>query len=247
MKYSNLKSHKLLPDYQRLPLSGERPKQLVLLLHGVGSNGVDLFSLADSWAPLLPEAEFISPNAPFAFDGGPYDDHHYPHSYQWFSIKNISPESREKRLRETVPILNAFIDELLVERDLPESALALVGFSQGAIMSLFTGLRRENTVGAILAYAGRLTSEEGVRRELRSRPRTMLVHGTADEIIPIQEFHESTRILSDLQVPLLSIPIPGLGHGFSPSSEQLGGSFLQRCLPNPEWQINSLAPLSTEV
>src|SRR5215470_17407313 len=115
----------------RRPRAGGKPKSLVVLLHGLGADGNDLISLASYWAPLLPEAEFLSPNAPFPCDMAPY-------GYQWFSF--------QERTRAAAPFLDAFLDEALEARGLDASRLALVGFSQGAMMSLHVGLRRAKPV-----------------------------------------------------------------------------------------------------
>src|SRR6266581_6424649 len=107
----------------RPPLAGGQPRRLVILLHGLGADGNDLIGLAQYWARLLPDAEFLSPNAPFPCDMAPY-------GYQWFSSQDRSPEAVLAGVRAAAPVLDAFIDEALKERDLADSELALVGFSQ---------------------------------------------------------------------------------------------------------------------
>src|SRR4051812_12654760 len=125
------------------PASGGPPKQIVLLLHGVGADGNDLIGLAPYWARVLPDAEFVSPNAPFPCDMAPY-------GHQWFSLQDRSMPAMLAGVRATAPILDGFIDDLLESRGLDESRLALAGFSQGTMMSLFVGLRRANPVAGIL-------------------------------------------------------------------------------------------------
>src|SRR5947208_8561128 len=117
----------------RPPVAGGKPRQLVILLHGLGADGNDLIGLAPVLARLLPDAEFVSPNAPFPCDMAPY-------GYQWFSLQDRSPEAILGGVRASAPILDAFIDDLLAARGLEEKDLALVGFSQGTMMSLYVGL-----------------------------------------------------------------------------------------------------------
>src|SRR5213595_3130612 len=100
----------------RPPASGGRPSRLVILLHGLGADGNDLIGLAPHWARLLPDAEFLSPDAPF-----PCDMAHY--GYQWFSSQDRSPEAVLAGVRAAAPVLDAFIDEALKERDLADSEL----------------------------------------------------------------------------------------------------------------------------
>src|SRR5207247_5129848 len=127
----------------RPPVAGGQPRRLVILLHGLGADGNDLIGLQQLWGRVVPEAEFVSPNAPFPCDMAPY-------GYQWFSSQDRSPEAVLAGVRAAAPVLDAFIDEALKERDLADSELALVGFSQGTMMSLFVGFRREKPFAGIV-------------------------------------------------------------------------------------------------
>src|SRR5215472_3366546 len=161
----------------RPPASGGKPGRLVILLHGLGADGNDLIGLAPYWAPLLPNAEFVSPNAPFPCDMAPY-------GYQWFSAQDRSPPAVLAGVRAAAPMLDGFIDEALAERGLGAADLALVGFSQGTMMSLFVGLRRRQQLAGIVGFSGRLLAPELLADELCSRPPILLVHGTEDPLVP---------------------------------------------------------------
>src|SRR5436189_2354520 len=106
----------------RPPASRGKPTRLVILLHGLGADGNDLIGLAPHWARLLPDAEFVSPNAPFPCDMAPY-------GYQWYSSQDRSPGAALAGVRAAAPILDAFIDDALASRGLDEANLALAGFS----------------------------------------------------------------------------------------------------------------------
>src|SRR5690242_9960165 len=108
----------------RKPASGGAPRQLVLLLHGLGADGNDLIGLAPYWEQLLPDAEFLAPDAPYPCDMAPF-------GRQWFSLQDRSPAAILAGVRGAAPTLDAFIDEALAQRNLDASRLALVGFSQG--------------------------------------------------------------------------------------------------------------------
>src|SRR5215471_6203719 len=101
----------VLSGPSRPPASGGKPSRLVILLHGLGADGNDLIGLAAYWAPLLPTAEFLSPNAPFPCDMAPY-------GHQWFSAQNRSPAAVLDGVRAAAPFLHAFIDNALTERGL---------------------------------------------------------------------------------------------------------------------------------
>src|SRR3954447_5326903 len=161
----------------RPPLAGGKPRKLVILLHGLCADGNDLIGLQQYWGRLLPGAEFVSPNAPFPCDMAPY-------GYQWFSVQDRSPAAVLAAVRAAASSLDAFVDEELEKRGLAESEAALVGFSQGTMMSLFVGLRRERPLAGILDYCGGLVGAELLAGELRRGPPVMLAHGTADAVVP---------------------------------------------------------------
>jgi phospholipase/carboxylesterase len=207
----------------RPPASGGKPGRLVVLLHGLGADGNDLIGLAPYWAPLLPEAEFLSPNAPFPCDMAPY-------GYQWFSSRDRSPPAVLAGVRAAAPILDAFLDEALAERGLDDGDLALVGFSQGTMMSLFVGLRRARPPAGILGYSGRLIAPELLANELHSRPPVLLVHGTEDPLVPFQSLAAADAALVAAGVPTQTLACPGIGHSIDENGLRRGGQFLKDAL-----------------
>ena len=207
----------------RPPASGGKPRRLVILLHGLGADGNDLIGLAPYWARLLPDAEFLSPNAPFPCDMAPY-------GYQWFSSQDRSPEAVLGGVRAAAPILDAFIDEALEERGLDSRELALVGFSQGTMMSLFVGLRRAEPVAGIVGFSGRLLAPELLASELRSRPPVLLVHGTEDPLVPYSSLAAAETTLKAAGVPVETVTSVGIGHSIDDQGLRRGGQFLKKVL-----------------
>jgi phospholipase/carboxylesterase len=207
----------------RPPASGGRPTRLVILLHGLGADGNDLIGLAPYCARLLPTTEFLSPNAPFPCDMAPY-------GYQWFSSQDRSPAAVLAGVRAAAPFLDAFIDTAVAERGLDDSDLALVGFSQGTMMSLFAGLRRAKPAAGILGFSGRLLAPELLASELRSRPRTFLVHGTDDPLVPYESLAAAQTALIEAGVPVETLTCPGIGHSIDENGLRRGGSFLKEVL-----------------
>jgi len=207
----------------RPPASGGKPRRLVILLHGLGADGNDLIGLAPYWARLLPDAEFLSPNAAFPCDMAPY-------GYQWFSSQDRSPEAVLGGVRAAAPILDAFIDEALEQRGLGSGELALVGFSQGTMMSLFVGLRRAEPVAGIVGFSGRLLAPELLASELRSRPPILLVHGTEDPLVPYSSLAAAETTLKAAGVPVETVTSVGIGHSIDDQGLRRGGQFLKKVL-----------------
>ncbi|MBY0405919.1 MAG: phospholipase [Cyanobacteria bacterium] len=206
------------------------PRQLVVFLHGVGANGLDLMSMANEWKKILPDADFISPNAPFPYDDG--SGYSYQDAYQWFSLEGVTHENRAERVKPASELLNQFIDEQLALRHLSEDCLAWVGFSQGTIMALYTALRRSSPCGSILGYSGRLTGEKTLPQEITSKPPIFLVHGQEDAVIPLSETLQASHILKSLNVPVLTWTVPKIPHAISKEAERVGGRFLKHCFEN---------------
>jgi len=204
------------------PQSGGKPKQLVVLLHGYGSNGDDLISLAPYWADLLPEAEFVSPNAPFPCEGNPYG------GYQWFGLGDRNPEMLRGGTRAAATILDAYLDAVLKARGLDESKLALVGFSQGTMMALHVGPRRALAPAAILGFSGALVAAESLAAELKSKPPVLLVHGMADPVVPFAAMDAAATALKALGIPVETIARPGLPHSIDQDGLSRGGGFLHK-------------------
>ncbi len=201
------------------PRSGA-PKKLVVLLHGLGADGNDLIGLAPYWAQLLPDAEFVSPHAPFPCDMAPM-------GRQWFSLQSRELEHILAGVRACAPILDAYLDELLAERGLEDRQMALVGFSQGTMMSLYVGLRRAKPLAAIIGYSGVLVGPDLLKDELRSRPPVLLAHGDADEVVPVRAHPAAVAALKAANVPVEALLRPGLGHGIDEEGLKRGGAFLR--------------------
>ena len=206
------------------PASGEKPAQLVILLHGVGADGNDLIGLAPFFQRVLPEAAFVSPNAPFAFDMAPPSMGYG--GYQWFSLQDMGPLARLKGVTAAAPILDNFIDDMLEETGLAEVNTALIGFSQGTMMALHVGLRRERQLAGIVGFSGMLCGPELLSAEIRSRPPVLLVHGEADELLPVEALQAAVRGLEAAGVNVRYASRPGLGHGIDDEGLRLGMGFL---------------------
>ena len=205
------------------PASGGSAKQLVILLHGVGADGNDLIGLAPMLSQALPDAEFLSPNAPEPCDMAPM-------GYQWFSLQDRSPEPIEAGVRAAAPMVDRFIDENCAARDLTPDRVALFGFSQGCMMSLFVGLRRPSPLAAILGYSGTLVAPDKLADEVVSRPPVLLVHGEADPVVPFQALSKAQAALEGAGVDVQTISRPGLGHGIDEEGIRAGAALLHRTL-----------------
>jgi phospholipase/carboxylesterase len=211
------------------PRSGAA-RQLVVFLHGYGADGNDLIEIGRAWQQYLPQAAFVSPHAPEPCGQAPV-------GRQWFALTFRDPNERWVGVNKAAPLLERFIDAELARHQLPPSALALVGFSQGTMMSLHVGLRRAAPPGAIVGYSGLLVlppegDPEAVAAEIKSRPPVLLVHGDRDDLIPPQALFQSAQGLAALGVPAEWHLSSGIGHGIDQEGLRHGGEFLARAFTN---------------
>jgi phospholipase/carboxylesterase len=213
-------------DGPRIEPRPGKARQLVVFLHGYGADGNDLIDIGRAWQGLLPDAAFVSPHAPRPCGQAPV-------GREWFALTFRDPSERWIGVQAAAPMLNSFLDTELQRRQLPPSALALVGFSQGTMMALHVGLRRGAPPAAIVGYSGMLVVPEDVEpdnfaAEIRSKPPVLLIHGDRDELIPVQALFHAAQGLASLDIPAEWHISSGIGHGIDQEGLRQGGEFLAR-------------------
>jgi phospholipase/carboxylesterase len=205
-------------------------KQLVVFLHGYGADGNDLIGLGQQWRALLPEAAFVSPHAPERCLGS-------PSGRQWFALSGAPPDDphgADDRWRGVVaaqPTIDAFLDRELARLGLDDSRLALVGFSQGAMMALHIGLRRRRAPAAIVSYSGLLVGPERLaeataRNAKGEPPPILLVHGDQDPMIPLEAMFAAMDDFGQASIPNQWHLAFGVGHGIDAEGLRHGGLFV---------------------
>jgi len=210
----------------RLEPRAGKPRQLVVFLHGYGADGNDLIDIGRAWQQMLPEAAFVSPHAPRLCAQA-------PSGREWFPLTFRDPNERWTGVKAAAPVLAQFLDAELARRALAPSALALVGFSQGTMMALHVGLRRQPAPVAIVGYSGLLVTPpnggvEAMKAEIVARPPVLLLHGDQDDLIPAQALFQGAQGLAELEVPVEWHLSRGIGHGIDPEGLRHGGEFLER-------------------
>jgi phospholipase/carboxylesterase len=224
----------------RLPAASGKADCLVVFCHGYGADGNDLIGLGQHWQRLMPTAAFVSPHAPERCAMSPM-------GYQWFGITRLDPAEMARGVERAGPVLEAFIDAELARLGLDASRLALVGFSQGTMMSLHVGLRRKVSPAAIVGYSGMLAGADRLPEQIAARPPVLLVHGDADEVIPVEALFASAHGLGAAGVHAAWHVSRGVGHGIAPDGLELAGKFLADAFNGKLAKMQESAPLPLKV
>lgn len=197
-------------------------KGLVILLHGVGSNGEDLAGLGAHWASDLPDVAFSSPNAPCRFDHGP--------GYQWFSLAGVTPDNRPVRVEAAREAFDQQLNAILAQHQMQDrlNKVVLAGFSQGSIMALDAVVSGRWPVAGLVAFSGRLASPTPFHPAV-STP-VMLIHGMADSVIPYSESETAATALTAAGLTVSTQFDPSTGHTISAQGARSAAEFIARCL-----------------
>src|SRR5690606_18242377 len=153
-----------------------------------------------------------------------------PMGRQWFPLTLRDPSERWRGVQQAGPMLDAFLDAELKRHGLADDRMALVGFSQGTMMALHVGLRRARPLAGIVGYSGAIAGGEHLGAQIRSRPPVLLVHGDADEVIPVQALDMTREALAACEVPVEWHISHGIGHGIDNDGLLLGAQFLDMAL-----------------
>lgn len=199
-----------------------RASALVILLHGVGSNGENMMALADAWRGALPDAAFAAPDAPLAYD--------YGEGRQWFNIAGVTAENRAQRIADARPGFDRVLQKTTEEHGFEDQLdrVILVGFSQGSMMLLDAVATGRFPVAAGVAFAGRLAAEPSAGRATDTK--LLLLHGAADNVVPPPELDHASTALKAAGFDVERRLFEGVGHTIVPEAAKLAEEFIMASL-----------------
>ena len=190
----------------------ERPAQLVLLFHGVGSSAANLAPLGEAIARARPDAMVVSIDAPFPSGLGS--------GREWFSVLGITEQNRPERIAKVIPLFLDVISQWQRTSGVGPSGTVLVGFSQGAILSLEATQTEvaTNPAERVIALAGRFAVPA---RRAPTGLRYNLIHGAQDAVVSHTFSVAAAEALKALGGDATLDLLPGLGHGIDARALQL--------------------------
>ena len=208
---------------EKMPTSG-LVKKVVIFLHGYGADGADLFSLSDPISEQLSDCFFASPDAPRKCGASPF-------GYEWFPIPDIDGSTfpdMMHALASSEKLIIKLIDDYKKRFGLDYSDIVLLGFSQGSMISLNIGLRQINDLGGIVGISGQLLMPESLEENKKeSYPPVILIHGDADEVVPISSMHKAEKVLNKINVNLSTHVSNNIGHGIAPDGLSKAVEFIK--------------------
>lgn len=192
----------------------KNPKKMIVVMHGYGSNGLDMLDIAEKICygnkKIAEDYIFIAPNAPFAWEG----DENFG-GFQWFSLISRDEEFLLQGMQKASEILLYNIDIWLKKYSLSYENLVLAGFSQGAMLSMYNGIRITPQILGVLSFSGTFIGKDTIQSDIKSKPPICLIHGTDDEILPITYSKFAKKIFEDNDIASHLHIIPNLNHGIN--------------------------------
>ena len=206
------------------PANGNPPRKLVILLHGYGSDGNDLIGLGEFWAQGFPDVRFVSPNAPHTCGVNPF-------GFEWFPLDLERGDSDyEAGAESAYPAIRDYVLQKTEEAGLTLGDVVLGGFSQGAMMALYTGLQFEEPLAGILGFSGKLVDLENIGDLIESKPPICLVHGQDDEVVPAEGSLTAKEALEHYWLNVSIHISQKTGHSIAMDGLQFATGFLSRVL-----------------
>ena len=206
-----------------LPLSKNKPQQAIVLCHGYGGDGKDISALAINWQRFLPDAIFLCPNAPEICSIN-------PQGYQWFDLASEKEDIILEKSLIAEEKLNTFLDQVFDNLQLESSNLALVGFSQGCMMSIPVGLKREKKINCLIGYSGKVINQKHLSNNINSKPKIFLMHGENDTIVPPTYLLEAKEYLKKHGINVKTKMFKNCEHRIPVEGSSLGLEFLKKNL-----------------
>ena len=193
------------------------------MCHGYGGDGKDISTLAINWQRFLPEAIFLCPNAPEICAVN-------PQGYQWF---DLSSDKEELILEKSLIVeekLNTFIDQILNNFQLEPNNLALVGFSQGCMMSIQIALKKKKQISCLIGYSGKVINQKHLSDNIHSKPKIFLMHGANDTLVPPTHLLEAKEYLVKHGLKIKTKMFKDCEHRIPVEGVSLGLEFLKKNL-----------------
>ncbi len=205
------------------PISGKKPKNAIILLHGYGGDGKSISLLTLNWARFLPDTIFLCPNGLEKCSINNL-------GYQWFDLSNENKKIIfEKSLIAEFKVTQ-YIDEIKNNYELENSKICLSGFSQGCMISINTGLTLKEELNCIVGFSGKIINKENLLNRINTKPKLFLLHGDMDPIIPAEHLLESKEFFLKIDYKVKTKLLKNCEHHIPTEASSLALEFIKNNL-----------------
>ena len=204
-------------------IESQKPENAVILCHGYGGDGKDISILANYWKNYLPKTVFICPDAPEKCAVSPT-------GYQWFDLMDQTKDEILTKSLVAELKLNKLIDEVMSKFSLSSEKIILCGFSQGCMISIQTGLKREDKINSIIGYSGKIIDVKHIENNIKSKPEIILMHGDKDEVVPVSFLLEAKELFNKMNYNIQTKIFKNCEHRIPQEGSSLGLEFIKKQL-----------------
>ncbi len=194
-------------------------KKLMIMLHGLGSNGEDLISLVPFLQQDLPDYYFTSPDAIEAYDMAPFGK-------QWFSLQNRDPAIIMRHVSNNRETIEDLILQKQQELSLTNKDTILLGFSQGTMIASYLTLNAKEPFLAMIGFSGRMLPTY-VEKVNKNTP-ICLIHGLKDDVVSADESEKFAHYCQERNIPCEIKMIPNLRHSIDHQALEFALNFLKK-------------------
>jgi phospholipase/carboxylesterase len=202
---------------------GNNPQNLVIFLHGYNGNPADHQYAVDWLKQYLQQSILVVPEAPEICDKN-------PEKKQWFGMLKYDAANRRSQPETTVAeimdiynaaaseitlcaqMLNEFISNMQQQFNIDNAHTYLIGFSQGAMLTIYTALTRPQKIAGGYVLSGLVAAQKELLGKITSKPPLCLLHGQDDMKVQYKTLEYSTQWLKNQQVPVRVYTYKGLAH-----------------------------------
>jgi len=164
-----------------VPAERQASRRLLVVLHRLGDSMAGWQWLPEALG--LPDWNYLLVNAPDAYYGG----------FSWYDLNG---DSGPGILRSRQMLLDLL--EAQHRAGFPPAETALLGFSQGCLMTVDVGFRHPHRLAALVGISGYVWEPDALLRErspVAGEQRMLFTHGTRDPLIPCRDVHRQVQLL----------------------------------------------------
>ena len=205
------------------PISGKKPKNAIILLHGYGGDGKNISLLTRNWARFLPDTIFLCPNGPEKCSINNL-------GYEWFDLSNENEKIIFEKSLIAEDKVTQYIDEIKNNYELENSKICLSGFSQGSMISISVGLTLKEELNCIVGFSGKIINKENLLNRINTKPKLFLLHGDMDSNVPPDYLLESKEFFLKIDYKVKTKLLKNCEHYISTEASSLALEFIKNNL-----------------